>query len=82
MVEIEPDSVHLNTEANSYKMNQYFIDNPDMILGDMQEVSEHLGPELACVSYEDQYLELKHLHLYHPEVLHISDMHSFAYGTP
>ena len=35
-------------------MNQYFIDNPDMILVQMQEVSGPYGPETACVPYEGQ----------------------------
>ena len=50
---IEPDWVHLNTDANGHKMNQYFIDNPDMILGEMKEVSGPFGPELACLPYEN-----------------------------
>jgi len=53
MVDIEPAWVHLNTDANGHKMNQYFVDNPDMILGDMKEISGPFGPELACVPYEN-----------------------------
>ena len=57
MVDIEPDWVHLNTDANGHKMNQYFIDNPDMILGDMKEISGPFGPELACVPFENLSLQ-------------------------
>ena len=57
MVDIEPDWVHLDTDENGLKMNQYFIDNPDMVLGEMKEVSGPHGPELACVPYEGQSLE-------------------------
>ena len=57
MVDIEPDWVHLNTDENGLKMNQYFIDHPDMVLGEMKEVSGPFGPELACVPYEGQFLE-------------------------
>ena len=57
MVDLEPDWVHLNTDANGNQMNQYFLDNPDMILGEMKEVSGPFGPELACVPYEGQALE-------------------------
>ncbi len=32
LIDAEPDWVHLNTDANGLKMNQYFVDNPDMIL--------------------------------------------------
>jgi len=56
MVDIEPAWVHLNTDENGHKMNQYFIDNPDMILGEMKEISGPFGPELACVPFEDQSL--------------------------
>jgi len=56
MVDIEPAWVHLNTDANGHKMNQYFVDNPDMILGEMKEVSGPFGPELACLPYEGQPL--------------------------
>ena len=57
MVDLEPDWVHLNTDANGNRMNQYFLDNPDMVLGEMKEVSGPFGPELACVPYEGQALE-------------------------
>ena len=57
MVDIEPDWVHLNTDENGLKMNQYFIDHPDMVLGEMKEVSGPFGSELACVPYEGQSLE-------------------------
>ncbi len=57
IVDIEPDWVHLDTDENGLKMNQYFIDNPDMVLGEMKEVSGPHGPELACIPYEGQRLE-------------------------
>ena len=49
----EPSWVHLGTDENGLKMNQYFIDNPDMILGRMQEISGPFGPETACLPFED-----------------------------
>ena len=57
LLDIEPDWVHLGKDENGLVMNQYFIDNPDMILGEMKEVSGQFGPETACVPYEDQSLE-------------------------
>ena len=57
MVDMEPAWVHLSTDANGHKMNQYFVDNPDMILGDMKEISGPFGPELACVPFENLSLE-------------------------
>ena len=52
----EPSWVHLGVDENGLKMNQYFIDNPDMILGRMQEISGPYGPETACLPFEDQDL--------------------------
>lgn len=57
MVNIEPAWVHLNTDANGHKTNQYFVDNPDMILGDMKQITGPFGPELACVPFENLSLE-------------------------
>ena len=52
----EPAWVHLNTGENGLKMNQYFIDNPDMVLGEMREISGPYGPETACLPREGQDL--------------------------
>ena len=52
----EPSWVHLNTDANGLRMNQYFVDHPEMILGEMKEISGPFGPETACLPYEDQEL--------------------------
>ena len=56
LVDIEPDWVHLGKDENGVVMNQYFINNPEMILGEMQMVSGQFGPESACVPYEGQEL--------------------------
>ena len=52
----EPSWVDLNTDASGLKMNQYFADHPEMILGEMKEISGPYGPETACLPYEDQEL--------------------------
>ena len=52
----EPAWVHLNTDATGLKMNQYFIDHPEMVMGEMQEVSGPYGPETACLPREGQDL--------------------------
>lgn len=36
ITDIEPDWVYLDTDENGIKMNKYFVDNPDMIMGNMQ----------------------------------------------
>ncbi len=57
MVDLEPAWVHLNIDEHGNKINQYFVDNPDMILGEMKEISGPFGPELACLPYEGQPIE-------------------------
>lgn len=56
LIDLEPDWVHLGKDENGITMNQYFIDNPDMIMGEMQMVSGPYGPTPTCVPYEDQPL--------------------------
>ena len=56
LVDIEPDWVHLATDANGIWMNTYFVDNPEMVLGDMQMVSGPHGMESACIAYENAEL--------------------------
>ena len=56
IVDIEPDWVHLGTDENGIAINQYFIDHPDMLMGEMKEISGPFGPEPACIAYEGQSL--------------------------
>jgi len=57
MVDIEPEWVHLATNEDGIQMNSYFIDHPDMILGEMKLVSGPFGPTPTCAPYSDQSLE-------------------------
>ena len=57
MVDIEPEWVHLATNEDGIQMNSYFIDHPDMVLGEMKMVSGPFGPTPTCESYPDQSLE-------------------------
>ena len=57
IVDIEPDWVHLDTDENGIRMNSYFVQHPEMILGDMQMVSGRFGQESTCVPYENADLE-------------------------
>lgn len=56
LIDIEPEWVHLATDANGIRMNAYFVDNPEMVLGDMQMVSGPHGMESACIAYENAEL--------------------------
>lgn len=57
MLDIEPDWVQLDNTEDGIRMNKYFVDNPDMVLGNMETVSGRFGPESTCISYEDRSLE-------------------------
>ena len=57
MVDIEPEWVHLATDSNGIQMNSYFIDHPDMVLGEMKMVSGPFGPTPTCEPYPEQPLE-------------------------
>ena len=57
MVDIAPDWVQLGTNDDGISMNRYFIDHPDMVLGEMKMVSGPYGPEPTCVPFPDQPLD-------------------------
>ena len=57
MVDIEPDWVQLGTNDDGITMNRYFLDHPDMVLGEMKMVSGPYGPEPTCVPFPDQPLD-------------------------
>ena len=50
ITDIEPDWVYLGENDDGIKMNQYFIDNPEMILGNMEMISTRFGYDSACIS--------------------------------
>ena len=53
LIDIEPDWIHLDTDENGSKMNSYFVQHPEMILGEMKMVSGRFGMEATCVPYEN-----------------------------
>lgn len=50
ITDIEPDWVYLGENDDGIKMNQYFIDNPEMILGNMEMISTRFGYDSSCIS--------------------------------
>lgn len=50
ITDIEPDWVYLGENDDGIRMNQYFIDNPEMILGNMETISTRFGYDSACIS--------------------------------
>lgn len=57
VLDIEPNWVQLDNTEDGIRMNKYFVDNPDMVLGNMEMVSGRFGPESTCIPYEDRALE-------------------------
>ena len=57
MVDIEPEWVQLGTNDDGIPMNRYFLDHPDMVLGEMKMVSGPYGPEPTCAPFPDQPLD-------------------------
>ena len=57
MVDIEPEWVQLGTNDDGITMNRYFLNHPDMVLGEMKMVSGPYGPEPTCAPFPDQLLD-------------------------
>ena len=53
LIDLEPEWVHLNTDENGVKMNTYFVDHPEMVLGEWNTVSGRFGEEDTVVPYEN-----------------------------
>ena len=53
IIDIEPEWVHLNTDENGFKMNAYFVEHPEMVLGEWKTVSGRFGDENTVVPYEN-----------------------------
>ena len=56
LVNDEPDWVHLDRDENGNEYNKYFIDHPEMVLGEMVMESSQFGHSLTCKPYEDRNL--------------------------
>ena len=56
MTDIEPDWVHLDTDPNGIRMNSYFVQHPEMILGEMVMDSTRYGMDSTCKPYPEKDL--------------------------
>ena len=54
-----PKWINLDSDVNGIKVNQYFVQHPEMILGEMKEVSGPYGMETTCAPMEGADLELQ-----------------------
>ena len=57
MVETEPDWLYLDTDENGITQNRYFVEHPEMVLGEMVMESTKYGMDSTCRPYEDASLE-------------------------
>ncbi|WP_243239131.1 LPD25 domain-containing protein [[Clostridium] symbiosum] len=53
IADVEPDWVHLDTDENGITMNRYFVQHPEMILGEMKMESTRFGFDSVCKAYKD-----------------------------
>ena len=54
VMDIEPDWVHLDTDENGVTMNRYFVEHPDMVLGEIKMESTRFGTfEPVCKARKD-----------------------------
>ena len=57
IIDLEPDWVHIGEDKNGIRMNQYFINNPEMVLGEMTMETTQYGLDSACKPIEGANLE-------------------------
>lgn len=57
LVKLDEEWVKLGTDERGLTYNKYFVDNPDMVLGNMEEISSRFGTSLACVEDENSTLK-------------------------
>uniref|UniRef100_UPI003AB82F42 LPD25 domain-containing protein n=1 Tax=Ruminococcus sp. TaxID=41978 RepID=UPI003AB82F42 len=54
VMDIEPDWVHLDTDENGITMNRYFVEHPEMVLGEIKMESTRFGTfEPVCKARKD-----------------------------
>lgn len=56
ITDLDQDWVHLDTDENGIRMNRYFVQHPEMILGDMVMESTRFGPDSACKARDGEDL--------------------------
>lgn len=58
LTDIEPEWVNLGYDSNGIRLNRYFVDHPEMILGNMVMQSSRFGQESACKAREGEELSV------------------------
>ena len=57
IIDTQPDWVHLGKDSNGISMNSYFLENPDMLMGEMVMESAQYGMDSTCKPYDGANLE-------------------------
>lgn len=54
---LEPDWVFLDSTPEGHRINSYFVEHPEMVLGEIKTKSGRFGEELTVVPHENKTLE-------------------------
>nr|WP_073998364.1 helicase-related protein [Anaerococcus urinomassiliensis] len=57
LLKLDEDWVKLDKDAKGLIYNKYFVDNPQMVIGTMEEIPSRFGTSLACIENKDISLE-------------------------
>ena len=57
ITDIIPDWVNLDKNEDGITMNNYFINNPNMIIGKMEMITSRFGMESACILHNQNNVE-------------------------
>ena len=58
ILERDEDWIHLAEDENGLTYNKYFVDHPEMVLGQMVETSGRFGNEINCIAGEEDLADL------------------------
>ena len=57
LIKLDEDWIKLDTDENGLTYNKYFVENPQMIMGSIQEINSRFGTSLACIADESKTLK-------------------------
>lgn len=57
LLKLDEDWVKLDENEKGLIYNKYFVDNPQMVIGTMEEIPSRFGTSLACIENKDISLE-------------------------
>ena len=57
LLKLDEDWIKLDKNEKDLIYNKYFVDNPQMVIGTMEEIPSRFGTSLACIENKDIFLE-------------------------